>query len=139
MGTIEKAYTKNIVADICDEIERQWEHHLLIRAAFPAGIPDDRSQYKSPPYYRRKNVVFLVCRPQPLPAVMARGYDGVGAWANQNYVIRLFGILEEYGVIKAGKNAILTPKSLHYFAIRLVLTQEARRIQDDLRLRGLQG
>jgi hypothetical protein len=105
MGTIEKAYTKNIVADICDEIERQWEHHLLIRAAFPAGIPDDRSQYKSPPYYRRKNVVFLVCRPQPLPAVMARGYDGVGAWANQNYVIRLFGILEEYGVIKAGKNA----------------------------------
>ena len=104
MGTTEKTYNQSIVADICEEIERQWEHHLLIRAALPAGIPNDCSQYESPPYYKSKNVVLLVCRPQPLPAVMVRGYSGVGAWANQNYVIRLFGILEGHGVIRAGKN-----------------------------------
>jgi hypothetical protein len=100
---MEKILTKDIVADICNEIERQWEHHLLIRAAFPAKTPEDGGPYESPPYYKHKAVSFAVCRPVPMSDVMKRGYKDLGAWANQNYVIRLFGILEENSIIKAGK------------------------------------
>jgi len=61
-------------------------------------------EYESPQFYIDKGVHFRVRVLLPLPQVMERRLGDVGHWLNQNYIIRLFGILDQDGVITAGKN-----------------------------------
>ena len=52
----ESAYTSEGIATICNEIERQWEYHLITRAAFPVDAVRSLPKYSSPPYYRHHGI-----------------------------------------------------------------------------------
>jgi hypothetical protein len=101
----ESVYSREQIEEICEEVENQWEYHLLARAAFPSNIMEGIPEYESPPFYIQQGIRMKVCVPVPLSPVMERGIDGIAHWLNQNYIIRLFGILDEYRVITAGKEA----------------------------------
>jgi len=111
-------YSHEEIEAICEEIESQWEYHFIARAAFPNGLISQLPQYESPQFYRDKGVHFQVCVALPLPAVMERGLEDVGHWLNQNYIIRLYGILDQDGVLKKGKE-----KNNSYTQILYILRQ----------------
>jgi hypothetical protein len=101
----ESVYSREQIEEICGEVERQWEYHLIARAAFPTNILEVIPEYESSPYHIQHGAQVKVCVPVPLSPLMERGLEGIGHWLNQNYIIRLFGILDEYQVITAGKQA----------------------------------
>jgi hypothetical protein len=102
--TKESVYSAADIDAICNEVERQWQYHLFARAAFPHGIEGktnwntDSNEYR---FYHDRGAQLKVTLPGPLPA----GVQDIGHWLNQNYIIRLFGTLDEHWVLKAGKNA----------------------------------
>jgi hypothetical protein len=98
-------YSREQIEEICEEVERQWEYHFIARAAFPANILQVIPEYESSPYHIQHGAQMNVRVPVPLSPLMARGLEGIGHWLNQNYIVRLFGILAEYQVITAGKQA----------------------------------
>lgn len=98
-------YTKKDIQNICREIERQWEFHLLSRAVFHVDVSNEKNMYCSPPYYISKGASFAVLLPYPHTAIMRRGLKGLPRWLNQNFIIRLYGILDEHAIITAGKNS----------------------------------
>ena len=95
-------------AQLLDEMSEQWEYHLLVRSIFTWKLGDHvasgNRKFVSPPWYRIRGAAFKYEIPDPPAAIMARRLSGVGAWLNQNYVIRLFGLLDGKGIIKAGIN-----------------------------------
>ncbi len=101
----ESVYFREPIEEICEEIERQWEYHLIARAVFPPNIVKVILEYESSPYHIQQGARLKVRVPVPLSPLMERGLEGTGHWLNQNYIIRLFGILDEYQVITAGKEA----------------------------------
>jgi hypothetical protein len=60
-------YSGEMINEICEEIDRQWNYHGRVRASFPATA------------------------------------GHIAHWLNQNYIVRLCGILDEYQVITKGK------------------------------------
>jgi hypothetical protein len=80
-----------------------WDYHFVARAAFPSGLMGRLPEYESPQFYIDKGIHFRVRVPRPLLQGMERRLGNVGHWLNQNYIIRLFGILDQDGVITAGK------------------------------------
>jgi hypothetical protein len=60
-------YSDEMINEICEEIDRQWNYHGRVRASFPATA------------------------------------GHIAHWLNQNYIVRLCGILDEYQVITKGK------------------------------------
>jgi hypothetical protein len=101
----ESVYSREQIEEICEEVESQWEYHLIARAAFPSNMMEGIPEYESPPFYPQHGVRLQVRVPVPFSPVMERGLEGIGHWLNQNYIIRLFGILDEYRVITAGREA----------------------------------
>ncbi len=98
-----KAYTEKDIEIICKEIELQWDYHLLCRSIFCSGAGTKSFAYFPPLYYQEKGISFFVTLPNPLPDIMSKSFKGINAWLNQNYVIRLYGILDGHQVIKMGK------------------------------------
>lgn len=98
-------YTQQEIDKISEEIERQWRYHLMVRAVFPNRVELAAPSWKSVErdYYRRKDIRFEVTVPEFLPETMELGLEGITHWLNQNYIIRLFGILDEHGMIKLGR------------------------------------
>ena len=90
------------IKEISSEIERQWSLHLISRAAFPSKITDRYPKYESPSYYSGKGI-HLSIEYINLDQKHYKSLDGIGHWLNQNFIIRLFGILNEYNVDVAGK------------------------------------
>lgn len=107
-----KTYTEEEIQKICDEIELQWNYHLLCRAIFYSGAGIMKTTYPPPSYYKEKGIDFLISFPDPMAENMKKSLEGIAAWLNQNYIIRLFGILNEHKVIKMGK-----PQKNHYTEI----------------------
>ena len=88
------------IEKICAEIEAQWEYHLITRAVFYSKFPE-KDSYESPPFYQERGYRFkveLLLKTEDFN----RAARGVAVWLNQNYVIRLFGILDSIGIIKFG-------------------------------------
>jgi hypothetical protein len=100
----ESIYTREEINEICEEVERQWEYQLLARAAFPIN-PEKLSEYQSGDFYKEQGVKMNVSFPSPLTPVMQCALEGIHQWLNQNYIIRLYGILDQYKVIQAGKES----------------------------------
>ena len=98
-----RKYTQEKITSICDEIECQWEYHLVCRAVFHADVSKEKTIYCSPPYYKSKNIYFAVQLPQPQTGIMRKALKGVPGWLNQNFILRLFGILDGNRIITAGK------------------------------------
>src|SRR5260370_40216611 len=103
--TREATYSSETIVKICEEIERQWEYHLVTRAAFPVDVAKSSSEYRSPPFYRHYGADFSVIVNNPDSPLIRRALKGVPHWLNQNFVIRLFGLLDENNVLTAGKEA----------------------------------
>lgn len=97
-----KKYTEKEIREIYEEIERQWLYHLMVRAIFPnrveRAIPSWRSEDRT--FYREKSIAFSVMTPTQLPKLMELGLAGLPHWLNQNYIIRLFGILDGCSIFK---------------------------------------
>jgi hypothetical protein len=98
----ESIYSREEIEEICKEVERQWEYHLLARGAFPIN-PEGLTEYQSSDFYIEHGVLMKVSIPGPMSPVMQRGLAGIHQWLNQNYIIRLYGILDQYKVLTAGK------------------------------------
>src|SRR6516162_9926163 len=101
----EKTYSPEKIVEICEEIERQWEYHLVTRAVFPVNAAGSSPAYSSPPFYRNRGADFHVIVKNPDSPLIRRALTGIPHWLNQNFVIRLFGLLDENKVITAGKEA----------------------------------
>jgi len=92
--------SKNEIDEICAEIEVQWEYHLMTRAVFYSKFPE-KDYYESPTFYQERGFSFKVEIP-----IKSDNFDrasrGIAVWLNQNYIIRLFGILDSKRIIKYG-------------------------------------
>jgi hypothetical protein len=89
------------IRETCEEIETQWEYHLMTRAIFYSTFPD-KNEFRSPSFYRKNGMDFQVKLPETKMPSFDRASKGIGVWLNQNYVIRLFGILDSKQIIKYG-------------------------------------
>ena len=98
-----KTYKNEYIKSICKEIELQWNYHLLCRSVFCSGAAIKSNTYFPPPYYQNKGISFFIAWPNSLPDNIKISFKGINAWLNQNYIIRLFGILSGHQVIKIGK------------------------------------
>ena len=94
--------TNEEIFEVCEEIEIQWEYHLMTRAVFYSKFPE-RNNYISPGFYRIHGIEFNIQLPTIKSQTFQRASKGVGVWLNQNYAIRLFGILDSKGIIKYGE------------------------------------
>jgi hypothetical protein len=95
--------TSDQISEICDEIEHQWLYLLMTRAVFPADFPMYET-YESPLFYSRLGLKFKVTLPEKTD-LFRRGSDGLTNWLNQNFVIRLYGILEKYRILYLGRKS----------------------------------
>jgi hypothetical protein len=91
---------KSHVEKICAEIEIQWKYLLITRAVFYSKFPE-KDSYESPLFYQQRGFTFRVELP-PMTDDFNITASGVAVWLNQNYVIRLFGILDSKKIIKYG-------------------------------------
>lgn len=99
-----QVYTEYMIKNIEVEIERQWYYLLLVRAAFPFNFQEKLPTYDSPNFYTDLKIGFEINVPHNFLANIKIKSEGLGYWLNQNYVIRLFGILNEKNIITLGKN-----------------------------------
>jgi hypothetical protein len=97
-------YTAAEIDKICNEIDRQWENHLTCRAVFFSGMDLRGACKESPSYYVQKGIDIKFQLPTPLTPILERTLIDAPNWQNQNYIIRLFGILDAPGLIRAGKD-----------------------------------
>src|SRR5262249_19392817 len=99
----EVTYSLEKIGKICEEIGRQWEYHLVTRALLPVDTVTSTLDYSSPPFYRHHGADFRVIVKTPDSPLIRRALKGAPHWLNQNYIIRLYGLLDENMVITAGK------------------------------------
>jgi hypothetical protein len=98
------------IDEICDEIEHQWLHLVMTRAVFAnAHFANENSphklEYTSPSFYVDYGIQFKIEILTPDTPNFKRAANGLKSWHNKNYVIRLFGILEKYGIMYSGRKA----------------------------------
>lgn len=96
-------YHRQEIADTCNEIEKQWKYLLFTRSVFPYNLTKSLPRYKSPPFYKNHGINFIIEIPEPFIETMKPDLEGINHWLNQNFIIRLFGILDEKNIITAGK------------------------------------
>lgn len=94
--------TKTEIKELCDEIQLQWDYHLLSRSVFFSTFPKE-DIFDSPTFYSTRGISMHVELPKVKSERFLRASKGIAVWLNQNYVIRLYGILESKSVIKIGK------------------------------------
>src|SRR5713101_6050081 len=101
----ESTYSSVKIVEICEEIERQWEYHLVTRALLPVNAVNSPGQYSSSRFCQYHGADFHVVVKNPDSPLIRRALKGVPHWLNQNFVIRLYGLLNENNIITAGKEA----------------------------------
>ena len=105
----ESVYSVEDVRAICEEIDRQWECHLIARAVFPPNLSslEETGQnlisYQSAEFYQQHDIRISVQFTAPLADILSKRLPVLPHWLNQNFVIRLYGILDEHRVITAGR------------------------------------
>lgn len=87
---------------LCEEIELQWIYLLMTRGVFHASFPNP-DEYESPGFYQQHGISFHVRLPHVKSESFSKGAEGIAVWLNQNYIIRLFGILNSKGIAAYGK------------------------------------
>jgi hypothetical protein len=97
-----KGLTKIEIEEICKEIELQWDYLLMARAIFYSKFPHQDDFY-SPSFYSARGISFHVTLPEVKSERFSRAAKGIAVWLNQNYVLRLYGILDSKELIKLGK------------------------------------
>lgn len=94
---------------LLEEIDLQRSYLLSTRSAFPymSKAPIGKSNFETAPFYEWKGYGRDIKLREPLTEDKLNKIRAIGAWINQNYVIRLHAILEAHEVIpKEGKGNI---------------------------------
>jgi hypothetical protein len=91
--------TNKEIDNLCQEIERQWNIHLMTRAVFHSHFGEN-NEYESPSFYKFNGFSFKVKLQEIKSERWLESSKGVGTWLNQNYVIRLYGILDSKSIRK---------------------------------------
>lgn len=74
----------------------------MTRAVFTANFRNATASYTTPSFYTDRGIKFEIGMPVERSPTFLRAQRGISYWHNQNFVIRLFGILDKYGVIRYG-------------------------------------
>lgn len=98
--------TTQQVAEVCACIDLHWEYLLLTRLVFNSRFPKD-NKYATFPFYKSMGKIEIQLPEQKTEAFI-RASKGIGYWHNQNYLIRLAGIINEYKIIAHGKSHNVT-------------------------------
>ncbi|MFZ6050395.1 hypothetical protein [Halocola ammonii] len=93
---------QQIIDDLCEEIEIQWNCHVMTRAVFYSKFPE-KNEFTSPTFHRDAGIAFRVKILKPNTNEFQKSAHRVAVWLNQNYIIRLYGILDGKQLIKYGK------------------------------------
>jgi hypothetical protein len=87
--------TDEEIDKLCAEIEEQWLFLLMTRSVFHANFYlNQHKDYESPEFYSQYGFKFKISIPEVLNENWAVASKGVAVWLNQNYIIRLYGILD---------------------------------------------
>lgn len=90
------------IDELCDEIEVQWECHLMSRAVFNSSYFPNQRVYKTPNFYSKHGLEFKIEILNTDSITFKRASERIRVWLNQNYIIRLFGILDSKKLIEYG-------------------------------------
>ena len=71
----------------------------MTRAVFYSNF-SETDKFLSPPFYEKKGYLFEVTLPKIKSEKWKKSAQDVGNWLNQNYVIRLYGILDSKQIRK---------------------------------------
>ena len=109
-------------------IEEAWKLTVKARALCPTTGDSaiGMTGYISPEWYRARGATYFVNLDQPLTATDAEELRQIGSFVNRSFVISMWAILEEYGVVpykdnpdrskEGGDHAQLTKWLRHRFA-----------------------
>jgi len=93
-------------SDILSQIEAQLSKLLSTRAVFPHMKENlvGARHCRTAPFYRHHGFDITFTFATPLTAERIGEINEIGHWINQNYVVRLYALLESYGVISKTKH-----------------------------------
>lgn len=106
------------IEEICNEIEHQWLYLLMTRAVFNNAYFPTHNSYSSPSFYTNRKIEFKVSLPEDKSEAFQKGATGLKNWLNQNYVIRLYGVLEKYQILYSGHKAYKNSLMILLFELR---------------------
>ena len=93
-------------SDILCEIDAQGWKLLSTRAVFPYMKEDmiGEKRWRTAPLYRHYGLDISFTFAEPLTAESIREMNEIGYWINQNYVIRLFALLQSHNIVSETKS-----------------------------------
>ncbi|MEE9555462.1 MAG: hypothetical protein V3W18_14345 [candidate division Zixibacteria bacterium] len=86
---------------IIKEMDILWQNLLNCRAYFPASTDTiiGQTTVLTAPYYRKSGLKIRFCFDEPLTRSNIDKINDIGHWINQNFVIRLFALLDSHNVL----------------------------------------
>ena len=87
--------------DIISQIDEHLEFLHRSRAVFPY-IPEKlvgQTEIETAPYYQGMGLKYLLKFSEPLTLEQIRSINDLGHWVNQNFIVRLYAVLESKGLI----------------------------------------
>jgi hypothetical protein len=87
--------------ELINDMDDLWNNFLQVRATHPYMRPTHvgLTSYESAPYYKIKGLNFKVQFDKPLTIEDVERLNGLGYWINQSVIVRLYALLEYYGVV----------------------------------------
>ena len=101
-GPVIVTLSRQQVEEVCACIDQHWEYLLLTRLVFNSKFPKF-DKYSTYPYYMSMGKIDIHL-PEKKTEAFLRASKGIGYWHNQNYLIRLAGIINEHRIIAHGKS-----------------------------------
>jgi hypothetical protein len=88
-------------SDLIEQIDAQLKNLLTARAIFPYMREHlvGATECATAPFYRNRgfNITFFFAEPLTAPRIAE--FNQIGHWINQNYIVRLYALLESFHVI----------------------------------------
>jgi hypothetical protein len=91
----------SVADDVAAEIDRQVDFLHRCRSVFPRLNKDmvGQTEFEAPEYYRQLGYNVSVKVSQPMTPEFIDGLFEMGHWLNENFVTRLWAILESNGIV----------------------------------------
>ena len=91
----------SVADDVAAEIDRQVDILHRCRSVFPRLHQDmvGQTEFEAPEYYRQLGYNVSVKVSQPMTPEFIDGLFEMGHWLNENFVTRLWAILESNGIV----------------------------------------
>jgi hypothetical protein len=89
--------------NVIGQIDRQIAFLHQSRAYFPYLSPSlvGETEFPTAPYYQLRGFRVMFKFASPLTAEYIQEFNDLGHWINQNFLLRLFAILEAHGIISS--------------------------------------